>query len=151
MDTVKDWMSSPAIIAEPATTLPEARRLLADKRIRRLPIAGPNGQLLGIVTEGDINRVSDSPAHDVREYNLYHRAADLPLADIMTRAVVTVGPDTPLSVAARLLLDHRIGGMPVVENGRIIGIISESDLFRRIVVQEAELLDRSAEPGAVLE
>ena len=114
MDTVKEWMSSPAVVAGPDTTLPEARLLLAEQGIRRLPVAGRDGRLLGIITEGDINRVSDSPAYDVREYNLYHRAADLPIAEIMTRMVVTVTPDTPVSVAARLLLDYRIGGLPVI-------------------------------------
>ena len=75
------------------------------------------GRLVGIVTEGDINRVSDLHITDVRDYSLYHRVADLPIGEIITRAVVTVTPDTPILVVARLLLDHRIGGVPVVEDG----------------------------------
>lgn len=107
-------------------------------RIRRLPVLDRDGYLVGIVTEGDINRISDSHVHDKRQYNLYHRVADLPLRDVMTRNVVTVGPDDPVIVVAQLLLHHRIGGVPVVKEGRVIGVITESDLFRRMVERETE-------------
>jgi CBS domain-containing protein len=151
MDSVRQWMTTPAIVAAPAMTLPEARRLLKERRIRRLPVVDADGRLAGIVTEGDINRVSDSRATDVREVNLYHRAADLPIGDIMTAEVVSVGPDAPIKEVARLLLHHRIGGIPVVERGAVIGMITESDLFRLIVVQEVELNDESSELGSLLE
>ena len=137
MDTVRDWMSQPAICASDSTTLPEARRLMHRHRVRRLPVLDSNGQLVGIVTEGDINRISDSQTHDLRQYNLYHRAADLPLRDFMTRNVITVGPNESVIAVAQLLLRHRIGGVPVVEEGRVIGVITESDLFRRMVEREA--------------
>ena len=94
----------------------------------------------GIVTEGDINRVSDSHVTDVRDYSLYHRVADLPIGEIMTRNVVTVTPDTPILEVARLLLEYRIGGVPVVEDGQVVGVITESDLFRLIVIQQAEVV-----------
>jgi CBS domain-containing protein len=130
-------MRSPAIVALASTPLPQARALMREHRIRRLPVVDGGGRLVGIVTEGDINRVSDSPATDVREYNLYHRVDDLPIGDIMTRAVVTVGPDTPVEQVAQLLLEHRIGGVVVAEAGQVLGVISESDLFRLIVAREA--------------
>jgi CBS domain-containing protein len=136
MDKVRDWMSQPPICAPETMTLPEARRLMHKSRIRRLPVLDSAGRLTGIVTEGDINRISASHAHDVREYNLYHRAADLPLRDFMTRPVITVGPDEPIIAVAQLLLLHRIGGVPVVEGDRVVGVITESDLFRRMVERE---------------
>jgi CBS domain-containing protein len=129
-------MSSPAIAVTAATPLPQARRQMQEQRIRRLPVVDTDGRLIGIVTEGDINRVSDSPATDVRDYNLYHRVGDLPIGDIMTRAVVTVAPDASILKVAQLLLEHRIGGVPVVEDGQVIGVITESDLFRLIVARE---------------
>ena len=141
MDTVRSWMSSPPIVAAQSMTLPEAREQLKQQHIRRLPVVDAGGRLLGIVTEGDINRVSDSHVTDVRDYSLYHRVADLPIGKIMTRNVVTVTPDAPIMEVARLLLDHRIGGVPVVEDGRVVGVITESDLFRLIVVQQAEVVD----------
>ena len=139
MDTVRRWMSSPALVVDESMPLPNVRQRIEQQHVRRLPVVNAAGQLVGIVTEGDINRVSDSHITDVRDYSLYHRVADLPIGEIMTRAVVTVTPDTPIRVVARLLLDHRIGGVPVVEDGRVVGMITESDLFRLIVVQQAEV------------
>lgn len=136
MDTVRDWMNQPPICVSETMVLPEARRLMRDRRVRRLPVLGADGQLVGIVTEGDINRISDSQVHDVREYNLYHRAADLPVRDFMTRAVVTVSPDDTVITVAQILLRYRIGGVPVVEHGRVVGVITESDLFRMMVERQ---------------
>ena len=141
MDTVRKWMSSPALVVDQSMPLPDVRQRLTQQHVRRMPVVDEAGQLVGIVTEGDINRVSDSHVTDVRDYSLYHRVADLPIGEIMTRAVVTVTPDTPILVVARLLLEHRIGGVPVVEDGRVIGMITESDLFRLIVVQQAEVIN----------
>lgn len=143
MDLVHDWMTSPAITAPETMVLPEARRLLRDRHIRRVPVVNAAGQLVGIVTEGDINRVSASNTTDVRDYNMYYRASDLPIRDIMTRMVFTVTPETPILEVARLLYDHRIGGAPVVESGRIVGMITESDLFRLIVAREASSVERA--------
>jgi CBS domain-containing protein len=133
MDTVRQWMSQPAIVAPMTMVLPEARQLLRQHRIRRMPVMDAEGKLIGIVTEGDINRVSESHVTDVRDYNLYHRVGDLPIGDIMTRNPVTVTPDMPIIEVARRLLEHRIGGVPVVDDERIVGVITESDLFRLIV------------------
>ena len=133
MDTVRQWMSRPAISAPATMVLPEARRLLRQHRIRRIPVVDAEDRLIGIVTEGDINRVSESHVTDVRDYNLYHRVSDLPIGDIMTRDPVTVTPDMPIIEVAQRLLEHRIGGVPVVEYGHVVGVITESDLFRLIV------------------
>src|SRR6478672_4011991 len=112
MDTVRKWMSSPALVVDESMTLPDVRQRLKQQHVRRLPVLSASGQLVGIVTEGDINRVSDSHITDVRDYSLYHRVSELPIREIMTRTVVTVTPDTPILVVARLLLEHRIGGVP---------------------------------------
>jgi len=133
MDTVRQWMSHPPMCAPVTMVLPEARQLLREHRIRRLPVVDTEDRLIGIVTEGDINRVSESHVTDVRDYNLYHRISDLPIGDIMTRDPVTVTPDTPIIEVAQQLLEHRIGGVPVVEHGHVVGVITESDLFRLIV------------------
>jgi CBS domain-containing protein len=137
MDTVQVWMSCPAIVAPETMTLPQARLLMRERRVRRLPVVDTAGQLVGIVTEGDINRVSDSPATDVRDYNLYHHVFDLPIRDIMTREVVAVAPDTPITEVAQRLLERRIGGVPVLQGRQVVGVITESDLFRLMVAQEA--------------
>lgn len=133
MDSVRSWMSSPAVVAPETMTLPEARQLLRERSIRRVPVVNAAGQLVGIVTEGDINKISASHESDVRDYNMYHRVADLPLRDFMSRAVRTAAPDMLIMDVAQILLEQRIGGVPVVEGGRVIGMITESDLFRLIV------------------
>src|SRR4051794_8986621 len=77
MDTVRRWMSSPALVVDESMPLPDVRQRLKHQHVRRLPVVNADGQLVGIVTEGDINRVSDSHITDVRDYSLYHRVADL--------------------------------------------------------------------------
>jgi CBS domain-containing protein len=133
VDTVRQWMSCPAIVPPMTMVLPEARQILRQHRIRRIPVIDADGRLIGIVTEGDINRVSESHVTDVRDYNLYHRVGDLPIGEIMTRDPITATPGMPIIEVAQRLLDHRIGGVPVVEDERVVGIITESDLFRLIV------------------
>ena len=149
MDKVRAWMTSPAIVVPEKMTLPAARCLMQEQHIRRLPVVDASGRLVGIVTEGDINRISDSHVTDVRDYNLYHRVADLPIREIMTRSVVTVAPDTPIVAVAQRLLEQRIGGVPVVDAGRVVGVITESDLFRLMVAREAYGdADRNPDPAA---
>jgi CBS domain-containing protein len=142
-------MSTPAIVVLESTLLPQARQQIREQHIR-LPVVDGAGQLVGIVTDDDINRVSDSPATDVRDYNLYHRVSDLPIADIMTRTVVTVAADTSIREVARLLLEHRIGGVPVLEDGYVIGVITKSDLFRLIVALDDQTVPRSADAEAAI-
>jgi CBS domain-containing protein len=136
MQLVRDWMTAQPVIALDTLTLPQARQLLKERNVRRLPVINDAGDLVGIITEGDINRVSDTPSKDVREYNLYYRIRDLPIREIMTRTVCTVAPTTPLAEVAQLLIDHRFGGVPVVEGTRVIGIITETDLFRQIIATQ---------------
>jgi CBS domain-containing protein len=131
-------MSCPAITAPETLSLPIARSLMQRMQIRRLPVVDATGQLIGIVSEGDINRISASPTTDVREYNVYYTVARLPLREFMTRNVAFVTPETPVVEVARLLFEHRVGGLPVVQNNRVVGMITESDLFRRMMEAEAE-------------
>lgn len=149
MDTVRVWMSAPAIVARDTQTLPEGRRILQDSQIRRLPVVNAAGELVGIVTEGDISRISDSPERDMSEYNLYYRVRDLPLREFMRRPVITVTPDTSVYEAAYLMRSWRIHGMPVVVRSQVIGMLTVSDLLRRIVDEQsnpefAPLDERSA-------
>src|SRR5204862_6041299 len=126
-----------ALVVDESLPLPDVRQRLKQQHIRRLPVVNSAGRLVGIVTEGDINRVSDSHITDVRDYSLYHRVADLPIGEIMTRTVVTVTPDTPILVVACLLLDHRISGVPVIEDGRVIGVQTGRDLLRVVLCELA--------------
>lgn len=148
MDSVRRWMTSPAIVVSETTLLPEARRSMHDQRVRRLPVVDAAGALVGIITEGDINSVSDTPKTDVRDYNMYFDIAHLPVREIMRHKVIVVTPDTPLTEVAQLLLQHRIGGLPVVEHGQVVGVISESDLLRKLLDSQAALDGADADPRA---
>jgi predicted transcriptional regulator len=143
--TVREWMSRPVVVAHDTMVLPAARALLRMRKIRRLPVVDAAGSLVGLVTEGDINRISDSHIYDVRAYNLYHDVADLPLSVFMSRSVVSVPPDMAVIDVARLLLRHKIGGVPVVEQGHVVGIITESDLFRLLIEDELSLAEAAAD------
>lgn len=138
VDTVRMWMSSPAITAPHTLTLPEARELMQQHHIRRLPVLGADEHLIGIVTESDMYRISGSPGTDMREYNLYYRIRDLPLNEIMSRPVHTIGADTSIMAVVQLMLEHKISGVPVTEGGKVVGMITESDLFRLIMKRQLD-------------
>jgi CBS domain-containing protein len=119
-------------------TLPQARQILAEMNIRRLPVIDANNELVGIVTEGDINRISDSAEGDMAEYNLYYRVKDLPVREFMRRPVLTVTPETRLCGAAQLMIANHIHGVPVVLGKRVVGVVTVSDLLRWMVNSEED-------------
>lgn len=130
---VRDWMTPNPITISPKTTLPEAHQIMKEKRIRRLPVVDEEGRLVGIVTLGDIREASPSDATSLSIFELNYLLARLTVDKIMSRKVITVTPDTPIYEAARLMLEHKIGGLPVVVDSRVVGIITESDIFKMVV------------------
>jgi CBS domain-containing protein len=134
---VRDWMTREPITVDIKTTLPEAHRLMKECRVRRLPVM-EHGRLVGIVTLGDVREASPSDATTLSIFELNYLLAKLTIGEIMTRDPITVTPDTTIRQAAKLMLEHKIGGLPVVEHGKLIGIITESDIFR-VLVQEPDL------------
>ena len=133
---VKEWMTrNPITIAED-TSLTEASRLMKDNDIRRLPVV-EHGKLVGIVTWGDIREASASDATSLTVFELGYLLEKLQVDRFMTRHPITVTPTTTISRAAQLMLEHKIGGLPVVENGQLVGILTESDIFRMLVTANA--------------
>ncbi len=131
---VGDIMSHPPIVIDPEATLREAEALMEEERVRRLPVVNVEGRLVGIISRGDVREglsvsSTGSPyAPDAEEHWLT-------VADVMTSEVVTVTPATPLWQAAELMLKHKIGGLPVVEGDEVVGMITESDIFKLLVQQ----------------
>ncbi len=125
-------MTPNPITAAPDTNLPEAHKLMKDNRIRRLPVV-KDGQLVGIVTRGDIRGAEPSEATSLSIFELHYLVGKLMLDRIMTRNPITVGPSTTIQEAANLMLSHKISGLPVVDKSRLVGIITESDIFRLVV------------------
>ena len=134
---IKDWMTPDPITIGPDTTLPEADRLMKECGIRRLPVV-ENGRLVGIITLGDVREASPSNATSLSIYELNYLISRLTVGSIMTQDPITITPDTSIEAAARLMLEHKIGGLPVVDGTRVVGIITESDIFR-LLITEGEL------------
>lgn len=130
---VRDWMSRNVITVSPDTTLPEAHRLMTENNIRRLPVV-EQGRLVGIVTRGDIRGAEASDASALNIWDLTYLLSRLRIREVMTRNPVTIPADVTIGQAAKVMLDNRISGLPVVDPaGTLLGIITESDIFRLIV------------------
>lgn len=144
---VRDWMTPQPITIDPQTVLPDAHRLMRDSHIRRLPVV-EKGKLVGIITLGDIREAEPSQATTLSIYEVHYLLGKLTVAGIMTRNPFTIAPDATIRKAARMMLEHKIGGLPVVEpgTGKLVGIITESDIFR-ILAQETESADAPAPAG----
>ena len=130
---VKERMSPRLITLHPEASLAEARALLDRHRIRHLPVV-EEGRLVGIITDRDIrSAASGSSLEQVK------------VGEAMTRNVITVAPEAQVQEAAKLLLTHRIGGLPVLKGGELVGIITETDLLKAFVeIVETATLDRIA-------
>ncbi len=133
LELVRDWMSRNVMTVTPETTLPEADKLMVSKTIRRLPVL-ENGRLVGIVTYGDIREARPSAATSLSIWELNYLVTRLRVGEMMTRDPITVSQDATIGEAAQLMLRHMIGGLPVIDNrGALVGIITESDIFRMVV------------------
>jgi acetoin utilization protein AcuB len=127
---VKDRMSKSPITVRQNVGVEEALRLMHSENIRRLPVVDEHGKLVGIVSELDLLKVSPSPATSLSVYEIPYLMARIKMKDVMTKDVVTVTEDTPLEEAARVMADNKIGGVPVMRDGKLVGIITETDLFK---------------------
>ena len=127
---VRQIMTRRVVTVSPETTLAEARRLLDEHRIRHLPVL-VNGRLVGIVSDRDLGSAS---AADGR------RTA---VGRVMTPKPFTVSSDARVEEAARLMLDHHVGGLPVIDAGELTGIVTGEDLLRAVlIVVETATLER---------
>jgi len=127
---VGERMTKPAITVRPETTMPDALNLMRKEHIRRLPVVNKNGELVGIVTEADLQKASPSEATSLSIYEVTYLLSKLTIDRIMTRKVITTDEDCPLEEAARLMADNSIGGLPVMRGKNVVGIITETNLFR---------------------
>jgi acetoin utilization protein AcuB len=132
---VKDWMSRDVLTVDPKTPIAEAYRLMKERKVRRLPVV-KDGRLVGIVTLGDVREASPSSATSLSIWELNYLWAQLTVDRVMKAPVIKLAPDATVLEAARLMLEHKISGLPVVDGETLIGIITESDIFRMLVTTE---------------
>lgn len=128
---VKERMSRQPVLASPELSVSDALNLMKREKVRRLPVVDKNGHLVGIVSEKDLLHASPSPATSLSVWEITYLLGKIKVEDVMTQKVITVTGDTPLEVAARIMADSKIGGLPVVGgDGAVVGIITETDLFK---------------------
>ena len=127
---VSERMSHPVITVSPKTPMQEAHKLMRDEKIRRLPVVNERGKLIGIITESDLLHASPSDATSLSVWEMNYMLSKVTVEKIMTREVITIEGDTPIEEAARIMADTKIGGLPVMREGQVVGIITETDLFK---------------------
>lgn len=126
----KERMSHPVITVHTDFPIQEALKLMRDERVRRFPVVDSVGQLVGIVSERDLLHAAPSDAISLSVWELNYLLSKVTVEEVMTREVITITEDTPLEEAARIMADYKIGGLPVVRDSEVVGIITETDLFK---------------------
>ena len=138
---VSMWMTREVKTIAPTATLAEIATLMMRQRIRRLPVIGAHGALLGIVTHSDvlhafppdINPFAINAAESIAAISAAADRVRLTATELMARDPHTTTPDAPIESAARMMRDHKIGALPVLSNHALVGLITESDIFRAMV------------------
>jgi CBS domain-containing protein len=136
-ERVGQWMSAPPIVVAPTTSLAAAQRLMEQRHVRRLPVV-ERGRLVGIITWGDLRAAQPSSATTLSVYEMRALLEQVTVAACMSRKPLTIASEAPLLEAAQKMLSWRIGGLPVVDGDRLVGIITESDLFRVLIAEMAD-------------
>lgn len=132
-ELVRDWMTREVITITPDVSLAETHEIMTNKRIRRLPVVD-HGKIVGIITLGDVRGAEPSRASSLSIWEMNNLLANLPVAEIMTRNPATIRQDKSIAEAASMMLEHKFSGLPVVDDAnRLVGIITESDIFRLVV------------------
>lgn len=115
------------------TPVTDAQALMSREKIHRLPVLDRQKNLVGIVAETDLLKAAPSEATTLNMYEMFNLLSQLTVKDVMTHKVVTVTAETLIEDAARILVDHDIGGVPVVRGATVVGIVTESDIFKLFI------------------
>jgi acetoin utilization protein AcuB len=126
---VGERMKHPVITIPPDMPIVDALNLMKRERIRRTPVV-KDGKMVGIVSDKDLLNASPSPATSLSVWEMNYLLSKITVRDVMTKKVLTVGVNTPIEEAARIMADNKIGGLPVIHQDQVVGIITETDLFK---------------------
>jgi acetoin utilization protein AcuB len=130
---VKGWMTSDAMTIDEDTSMMKASQIMKENNVRRLPVMH-KGKLVGMVTDRDIKEASPSMATTLDVHELYYLLSELRVKDIMSKDVFTIGPEETVEKAAVKMMEHRISGLPVVnDKGKVVGVITQGDIFKVLV------------------
>lgn len=122
-------MKFPVITASPEMPIHEALNLMKRERIRRMPVV-EDGRLVGIISDKDLLNASPSSTAGLSVWEMNYALSKITVKDVMTKEVMTITEDTPIEEAARIMADYKFGGLPVVNGDQIVGIITETDIFK---------------------
>jgi acetoin utilization protein AcuB len=126
---VGERMSRPVISVSPDAPINEVLAMFKKEHIRRAPVV-KNGKLVGIVSERDLLNASPSSATTLSIWELNYLISKVKIKSVMSKKIISVGKDTPIEEAARIMADKKIGGLPVMDGERVVGMITETDLFK---------------------
>jgi acetoin utilization protein AcuB len=127
---IRERMSHPVITVNEGTSMKDALQLMHNEHIRRLPVVNKRGQLVGIVTETDLAKASPSEATSLSVWEIRELVSKVTVEEIMTTKLITVPDDTPIEEAARIMADCEVSGLPVMRDDKLVGMITETDLFK---------------------
>lgn len=127
---VSERMSHPVITIHSDMPVQDALKLMHTEHIRRLPVVDQKGGLIGIVTENDLQNASPSEATTLSVWEISYLLSKITVERVMLRKVITVEEDCPIEEAARVMADNKISSMPVMRDSELVGIITETDLFK---------------------
>lgn len=127
---VREYMTHNPVTITSDVSVPKALRLMRDKKVRRLPVLDGRGKLVGIVSDRDLLHASPSPATSLSVWEMNELMGKLKVKEVMTREVITLSEELPIEEAARIMADRKIGGLPVMREQTLAGIITETDLFK---------------------
>ncbi len=130
---VKDRMTSNPKTISPEASHPEALRMLRQEKFRYLPVVDKSGKVIGMVTETDLLHAAPSSATSLSIYEMNYLLANLKIQDVMSSPAITVAEDVPLEIAAKMMIDRDIGCLPVMRGEQLVGVITETDIFKTFV------------------
>lgn len=127
---VYERMSRHPITVTPDAKVDAALKRMREEKVRRFPVVDDDGKLVGIVSDKDLLYAAPSPATSLSIYELHYLYSRITIEQVMTRKVITVDENAPLEEAARIMVDNKVGGLPVMRDGQLVGIITETDIFK---------------------
>ncbi|UCC87036.1 MAG: CBS domain-containing protein [Anaerolineales bacterium] len=127
---VYERMSRHPLTVKPDTPVDTALKRMREEKIRRFPVVDNQGKLVGIVSDKDLLYAAPSPATSLSIYELHYLYSRITVEEVMTRKVITVEDTDPLEEAARIMVDNKVGGLPVMRDDKLVGIITETDIFK---------------------
>jgi acetoin utilization protein AcuB len=126
---VGERMSHPVISVSPETPIHDVLAMFKKEHIRRAPVV-KDGKMVGIVTENDLLNASPSSVTTLSVWEMNYMISKITIKQVMSKKVLSVKKDTPIEEAARIMADSKLGGLPVMDDGKVVGMITETDLFK---------------------